>query len=248
MQHRKIIDDSGSAGVEFTLLAALFVAPTLAAAQQITAVQLRQASLDSIAQTLAREYSVHRDTFRLIGLAEQLSEDAGMQGDLVSWQLDCDGDPACVNGRRGQGAETMSITVDYRQVSGRAMQILDDGGSVLPLMLASFALVFAVLAVGVNIQAASLYDQRASSLARYLVHRSLSASPKDGHKDLTELANEISKKMMFSSQPVESAWLSSADGKTSTVSVCLGFKGPLDVISLPASRACASASMRKIER
>ena len=247
MPPRRVSDDSGSASVEFTLLVSLFVAPTLNAAQEVTAMQLRQSSLDSIAQTLARDYSLHGDSSRLNRLADQLSDDAGMQRELLSWQLDCDGYSSCDSLGNGLNGGTVSISVHYRQASARAMQILDETGSVLPILLAGFALVFAALAVGVNIQAAGLYDQRASSLARYLAHSSIDQSPGDGRVELTNLANQISQKMLFSTQPVESAWLSSADGKTNTVAVCLGFKAPIDLLALPVSRACAQSSMRRVE-
>lgn len=248
MLPRKVSDDFGSASLEFTLMVSLFVAPTLTAAQEITAVQLRQASLDSIAQTMVREYSLHREIVRLDRLMDQLSDDAGMQSNLLSWQLDCDGDPGCARTTLEPEGGSVSISVHYRQVSARAIQILDEGGSVLPIMLAGFALVFAALTVGVDIQAASLYDQRASSLARYLVNRSFDEQPVKGSKDITPLANEVSKIMMFSTQPVESAWLSSPDGKTNTVRLCLGFKAPIDLIALPVERACSEASMRRIDR
>jgi hypothetical protein len=112
-------------------------------------------------------------------------------------------------------------------------------------MLACFGLVFASVVVGVNIQAASLYDQRASSLARFLVHLA-AKSPMAGQVvDVTTVANELSKELMFSSQPVESAWIENSDSRTLTARVCLGFSSPLDLIAIPVSRACAAASIRR---
>jgi hypothetical protein len=246
MRHPKLFDESGSSSLEFTMLTSLFVAPILAASQQVTAEQLRQVSLDALAQSVARDFSVHQSQVRVKSLIQQLSSDAGIDHTLLNVRTRCHPDPGCAKTAIGAGLQpTVQLEVTYKGIRAKAMQVLDEEGSVIPLMLACFGLVFASVVVGVNIQAATLYDQRASSLARFLVHLA-AKSPMAGQVvDVTTVANELSKELMFSSQPVESAWIENSDSRTLTARVCLGFSSPLDLIAIPVSRACAAASIRR---
>lgn len=248
MQRPKLSDDAGGATVEFAVVTALFVAPLVSATQSVTAIQLRQVSLESMAQTLARDYSLRKDARLSIDLAKLLAEDAGIDESLLSVQLECEPENIClVPGLAQESAKTVTVRLEYRGVTSKSVQILDETGSALPLLFATFALVFAILAAGVNIQAASLYQQRASNLARFLVHKSAKDSSLTFEKlDVTAYANLISKRLMFSSQPVDRAWVSSPDNKTAIAQVCLGFRAPLDFFVLPVSRACAKASMRRV--
>jgi hypothetical protein len=246
MQHPRLFDEPGSSSLEFTMLTSLFVAPILAASQQVTAEQLRQVSVDALAQAVARDFSVHQSQVRVKSLVQQLASDAGIDHNRLDIRATCYPDPGCAKMAIGAGVQpTVQVEVSYKGVRAKAMQVLDEEGSVIPLMLACFALVFAIVVVGVNIQSATLYDQRASSLARYLVHHS-AKSPMAGQLvDVTTVANELSKELMFSSQPVESAWIENSDSRTLTARVCLGFSSPLDLIAIPVSRACAAASIRR---
>ncbi len=245
MLHPKFSEDSGSSSLEFTLLVAIFVGPILSAAQSLNTLQLRQVYLDSIAQTVARDFSQHRDQFRLEQLADQLADDAGMERSLLSLQIDCLPNPSCSESLLNPTAQSdVLVSVSYRGVKASALQILDERGSVLPLLLSGFALIFLLVAAGVNIQAANLFDQRASSLARFLAHdAALNSATSLSQNDLT-LAKQTSNRLSFN-QSVESASLESADLKTFTARVCLRFSSTLDFFGLPVSRACATASMRK---
>jgi len=246
MRHPRLFDESGSSSLEFAMLTSLFVAPILAASQQVTAEQLRQVSVDALAQTVARDFSLHQSQVRVTSLVQQLASDSGFDHSLLNVRTTCHPDPGCAKTAIGAGVQpTVQVDVTYKGIRAKAMQVLDEEGSVIPLMLACFGLVFAIIVVGVNIQSATLYDQRASSLARYLVHH-YAKSPMAGQVvDVTTVANELSKKLMFSSQPVESAWIEKSDSRTLTARVCLGFSSPLDVIAIPVSRACAAASIRR---
>ncbi|MEY4349946.1 MAG: hypothetical protein RL719_1243 [Actinomycetota bacterium] len=246
MLHPKFFDDSGSSSLEFTVLIGLFVAPILASSQQLVTEQLRQSTLDAIAQTIGRDFSIHQSQTRLNGLRDQLALDAGINPNLLSVNLTCVPDPSCASVPRGAASNsTVQINVGYRGTKSHAIQVLDEQGSVIPLMLGCFAFVLALVLVGVNIQAATIFDQRASSLARFLVHYEAAKPANSGPRDLTAFANEISRKLMFSTQAVESAWMENTDSRTLTAKVCLGYSSPLDVFSLPVSRACAAASIRR---
>jgi hypothetical protein len=243
MLHPKFFDDSGSSSLEFTVLIGLFVAPILAASQQLVTEQLRQTTLDAIAQTIGRDFSIHQSQTRLNSLRDQLALDAGINPNLLSVNLTCAPDPSCASGAAANS--TVQINVGYRGSKAHAIQVLDEQGSVIPLMLGCFAFVLALVLVGVNIQAATIFDQRASSLARFLVHHEASKQVIGSPHDLTLFANEISRKLLFSTQAVESAWIENTDSRTLTAKVCLGYSSPLDVFSLPVSRACAAASIRR---
>jgi Flp pilus assembly pilin Flp len=246
MLHPKFFDDSGSSSLEYTLLIGLFVAPILAASQQLVTEQLRQNALDAIAQTVARDFSVHQSQSRVKILSNQLSLDAGISANLLYVDLTCTPAPSCATlPSGGDGNSTVQVDVGYRDQKAHALQVLDEQGSVLPLMLGCLAFAFALVLAGVNVQAATIYDQRASSLARFLVHYEASKPTAGGPTNLTAFANEISKKLMFSTQAVQSAWIENTDSRTLTAKVCLGYSSPLDVFSLPVSRACAAASIRR---
>jgi len=246
MQHPRLLDEAGSSSLEFTMLVSLFVAPILAASQQVTTEQLRQISLDAIAQSIARDFSIHESQARTNQLATQLALDSGIDRNLLDVHVSCLPYAGCSKSAvTASSLAKVQVDVDYRGTRAKAMQILDEQGSVMPLMLGCFALIFSLMVVGVNVQAATLYDQRASSLARFLANNAARISVNGDRSDVTALANQISKTLMFSSQPVERAWVDYPDSSTVTARVCLGFSSPLDLIAIPVSRACAAASVRR---
>jgi hypothetical protein len=226
------------------LLVSLFVGPLLGVGQQLATQQLRQISVQSISQSIARDFALSWERSNpdpqahAIALLKTLAVDAGVVSQLLDIRIECEPQQICTT-----ASTSVSVTADYRGVTGVAWHLLDERGSMSPLILGVLSIVLALTVAGANVEALELNRLRADALARYLVQISLPNSAEQ--LDLTKTAVKLTKNTPMVS--VELATLFSPDAKTKTAQVCLRFESPLWLFGLGRmSTSCASASLRLV--
>lgn len=152
----KFLDDRGSSALEFVMLTALLLAPTILLAQNLADAHLRRVAIEAIASEVARDYSLHHD----LQSARQLSQ-------LLASKMSLEQNPETEIGVVG---DKVHVLVNYKSIQAEAWQMLDDTGSGSPLIIAGFLFsIFGILA-GAQAQSAAIAQMRTDHVARFLLH------------------------------------------------------------------------------
>ena len=212
-----VSEDSGSAALEFVVIMSLFLTTVIAAVQGLTSAEVSASRVQSIADSLARDYSLHQSAERLDLLSKKF-EAAG----TVSFNLDCA--EAC------QPGSAFEVTVRSGSTAARATEVIDDTGSVMPLALGLAAVLLSLLMLSTNLAETNLHQQRANSVAR-AVAMAAATHPIDSTLFAHRTAAQIAP-----SATVTMVEVSLVDRLTTKARVCLRFS--------QARHVCASSLVR----
>ena len=242
MRHLNLISDQGNATLEFVLVVGLFAGPIVAANQDLTALNLRQVTLDSMSETIAREIALGESNSETAALISQLAADAALDSKELAVSIKCEPQLAC-----GSSSQLVEVALRYKSAYSLTRQLMQDAGSMLPLTLGMFALMMALTLAGSNLEAVSVFDQRASQIARFLVQEHFADQLLSNATDTTAEALRLAAQFSMDNFDVSAASLERIDGQTLTSTVCAKYALPINFFGLGStSRVCGVSKMRVI--
>jgi len=242
MRLRNIANEEANGTLEFVLLAGLFVAPILTANQALTQLNLRQVSLDSMAQTLSREISLQSSSDNAEALLAKLSEDAGIDRRDLKVKIVCEPNFKC-----DKSSSKVEVRLEYRTAKSIGMQLMNERGSMMPLTLGLFSISLILVLLGADLNAAQLFDQRTTQLARFLAQQHFVDRYLPSDDEVSQEASRLAKQFAFQSLGISQAHLERTDGKTIRATVCTRFDLPIHLFGLGSrSVACGDSKMRLV--
>ena len=242
MRRLNLLADEGNASLEFVLVIGLFVSPLLVANQELTAMNLRQVALDAMSETIAREVALGSGSAETSELVSTLAEDSALDSETLNVSIRCEPQTVCTS-----DSHAVEVALRYKNAYSISRQLLQDSGSMLPLTLGLLAITFALIVAGANIEAANVFDQRASKIARFLVQEHFTDEGIAKFTDTSAEASRLAAQFSMNNFEISQAILDRTDGRTLTSTVCAKFELPIQFFGLePSSRACGVSKMRLI--
>ena len=242
MRLQKLADEDANGTIEFVLLAGLFVAPILTANQALTQINLRQVSLDSMAQTVSRDISLEGSSKNSETLLTQLSQDAGVNRRELQVEIYCEPHDIC-----DKASSEVTVLLEYRNAKSIGKQLMNDTGSMMPLSLGLFSICLVFVLVGADLNAAVLFDQRTNQLARFLAQEHFADPLLAADNAVAQEASQLAKQFAFQGVEISQARLERPDGQTIRATICTRFDLPIHVFGLGSdSVACAESKMRLV--
>jgi len=242
MLPQNLADEQANATLEFVLLAGLFAGPILAANQGISQLHLRQISLDSIAETVARDFSLSGSSSQSDALLQQLSFDAGLNRNELSAAIDCEPVVICDSASR-----TVTVRLGYRTAKSVAKHLMSESGSMMPSTIGLLTVCLAAVLVGADLEAAQVFDQRANQLARFLAQEHFAEPELSASIALQQEATQLAKQFAFQGAEITQARLERPDGITVRARVCTKFDLPIRIFDLGRGAvACGESKMRLV--
>jgi len=235
-------DEQGNATLEFVLVVGLLVGPIISINQALSVMNLRQVSIAAIGETVARQYALGSNAAETAALVGVLAEDAGLQAKSLSVSIGCVPDVGCSSNSRA-----VDVEVRYKGAYSSSRQFMNESGSMLALTVGLLSICLALTFAGVNIEAANVFDQRVSKLARYLALEHFSDQPDFSAQYVQTEAAGLANRYLMNVREVSRATILRPEPKTLSAIVCARFEMPITLFGLGSNyESCGVSKVRLI--